>query len=189
MSELALDDDDGNAFVRHLDGVGVPQLVRCEPTSDTSDRSRSPQLLAGSRRLPMTAGGGATDDAQQRAERKVCAELEPGLELIPRPAIHANLSATATLAATNQDSAALLVQIGFGKTECLADPQACAPEQDDQRTEPVTIGTVACRPHHRDDLVDRRRVSRIAKTLVTRSSPVVIAGHRRRRAAMTGSVQ
>jgi hypothetical protein len=63
MSELALDDDEGNAFVRHLDGVGVPQLVRREPTPDTSDRSRSPQLPAGSRRLPVTAGGGATDDA------------------------------------------------------------------------------------------------------------------------------
>ena len=55
MSELALDDDEGNAFLRNLDGVGVPQLVRREPTSDTSDRRRSPQLLAGSRRLPMTA--------------------------------------------------------------------------------------------------------------------------------------
>jgi hypothetical protein len=156
----------------------VPQLVGREPTPDTSDRSRSPQLLAGSRRLPVTAGGGAMDDAQQRADRKVCADLEPGLELIPRPTIHADLSATATLAATNQDSAALLVQIGFGETERLADPQAGAPEQDDQRTEPVTVGTVASRPHHRDDLVDRRRVSRIAKTLVARSSPVVIAGHR-----------
>ena len=63
MSELALDDDEGNAFVRHLDGVGVPHLVRREPTPDTSDHSRSPQLLAGSRRLPMTATGRATADA------------------------------------------------------------------------------------------------------------------------------
>jgi hypothetical protein len=100
-----------------------------------------------------------------------------------------DLSATAALAATNQDSAALLVQIGFGQTERLADPQPGAPEQDDQRTEPVTVGTVASPAHHRDDLVDRRRVSRIAKPLVARRSPVVIAWHRRRGAATTGSVQ
>ena len=30
MSELALDNDQRNAFAGHLDGVGVPELVRGE---------------------------------------------------------------------------------------------------------------------------------------------------------------
>lgn len=33
MAQLALDDDEGDAFVRHLDGVSVPELVGCEATS------------------------------------------------------------------------------------------------------------------------------------------------------------
>ena len=46
MSELALDDDEGNAFFRNLDGVGVPQLVRREPTPNASSHGRVTQLLA-----------------------------------------------------------------------------------------------------------------------------------------------
>ena len=34
VSELPLNHNERDAFVRHLDGVCVPQLVRCEPTPD-----------------------------------------------------------------------------------------------------------------------------------------------------------
>ena len=34
MSELPLDDDQRDAFVRHLNRVGVSELVWCEPTPD-----------------------------------------------------------------------------------------------------------------------------------------------------------
>ena len=45
MPELALDHDERNTFVRHLDRVGVPQLVRREPPSDARCDSRVVQLL------------------------------------------------------------------------------------------------------------------------------------------------
>lgn len=40
MSELALNDDEGNAFVRHLDSVCVPELVGREATSHASFSGR-----------------------------------------------------------------------------------------------------------------------------------------------------
>jgi hypothetical protein len=38
VSELALDDHQGNAFTRHLDGVRVAELVRREPSADPGRR-------------------------------------------------------------------------------------------------------------------------------------------------------
>ena len=35
VAELALDDDEWHAFAGHLNGVGVPELVRCEPSAHT----------------------------------------------------------------------------------------------------------------------------------------------------------
>ena len=40
MTELALNHDQRDALVRHLDRVGVPQLVRREPPSDVRGGSR-----------------------------------------------------------------------------------------------------------------------------------------------------
>jgi hypothetical protein len=40
-----------------------------------------------------------------------------------------------------------------------------------------------------DDLLDRGRIGRVAEAFVARGSSLVIAGHRGRRAAVTGSVQ
>jgi hypothetical protein len=46
MPKLALDDDERNSFVGHLDRVGMPELVGCEPASDTRRGGRVVQLLA-----------------------------------------------------------------------------------------------------------------------------------------------
>jgi hypothetical protein len=46
MSELPLDHDKRDTFVRHLDRVGVSQLVGREPPSHTCGRGRVMQLLA-----------------------------------------------------------------------------------------------------------------------------------------------
>ena len=35
VAELVLDDDEWHAFAGHLNGVGVPELVRCEPPAHT----------------------------------------------------------------------------------------------------------------------------------------------------------
>jgi hypothetical protein len=60
---------------------------------------------------------------------------------------------------------------------------------DDQRANPVAVGTVPDRAHDSDDLLDGRRVGRILLVLVARRAAAVVAGHRRRRAATPGSVQ
>jgi hypothetical protein len=46
MPELALDDDERDALVGHLDRVRVPELVRRESPSDASRGSGVVQLLA-----------------------------------------------------------------------------------------------------------------------------------------------
>ena len=46
MAELALDDDEWDALVGHLDRVGVPQLVRGEPATNTGESGGPSQLLA-----------------------------------------------------------------------------------------------------------------------------------------------
>jgi hypothetical protein len=44
VAELALDDDERHAFVRHLDGVSVAKLVRREAPTNARGRSRAAQL-------------------------------------------------------------------------------------------------------------------------------------------------
>ena len=46
MPELALNHDERNAFVRHLDCVSVPQLMRREPPSHACRSGGTVQLLA-----------------------------------------------------------------------------------------------------------------------------------------------
>jgi hypothetical protein len=53
----------------------------------------------------------------------------------------------------------------------------------------VTVGAIADGLHDRDDLLDGRRIGRVFLALVARRTASVITGHRRRRAAMTSSVQ
>ncbi len=44
MPELSLDDQERNPLAGHLNRIGVPQLVRCEPASDPGYLSRVAQL-------------------------------------------------------------------------------------------------------------------------------------------------
>ena len=46
VAELALDDDQRDAFARHLDGVGVAELVRREAPADAGARRGVAQLFA-----------------------------------------------------------------------------------------------------------------------------------------------
>lgn len=63
VSELALDHNEGNAFVRHLDRVRVSELMRRESTPDTSCSSCVVELLACRRRLPPSSRGRSVDHA------------------------------------------------------------------------------------------------------------------------------
>jgi hypothetical protein len=97
--------------------------------------------------------------------------------LIPSPAVHPHLAAFAALPAPNEHGAAAAVKVALLEGERLADPQARAPEQHDQRAEPVTVGVLADRAHHRDDLLNRRRIGRVPLALVARRAASVIARH------------
>ena len=85
VAKLALDHDEWNAFVRHLDCVSVSQLMRREPSSHSRRVGRVVQLLARGRRLPAASRGRSVDHAQHRADRELATDLEPRLEslLIP----------------------------------------------------------------------------------------------------------
>ena len=70
MPELALDHDQGDAFVRHLDRVRMSKLMRRESTPDTRSSSCVVELPAYRRRLPPSSRGRSVDHAQQRADRE-----------------------------------------------------------------------------------------------------------------------
>src|SRR5450755_2788310 len=116
------------------------------------------QLLSGGRRFPAPSGGRSVDHAQQRADRQLTANLEPWVELLPRPTVHPNLAALAALATADKNRAPGTIEIALLKRERFADPQPSAPEQHDQRPQPVAIGAVTDTTHHCDDLLDGRRV-------------------------------
>jgi hypothetical protein len=46
VAKLALDDDERDAFVGHLDGVGVAQLMGGEASADAGDRGDATQVGA-----------------------------------------------------------------------------------------------------------------------------------------------
>jgi len=117
---------------------------------------------------------------QQDADRELLADLEPWLELLPRPAVHTDLASLAALPATDEHCAAGLVQIALLKSERFADPQPGAPQQHDQRPESVAVGAVTDGAHHGDDLLHRRRVGGVLLALVAWWAPSVVAGHGRR---------
>jgi hypothetical protein len=82
--------------------------------------------------------------------------------LFPAPAVHADLAALAALAAANKDCPAATVKIALSQRERLADPQARAPEHDDQAAQSVSGRAVAGCAHDPDDLLGRRWVGGVA---------------------------
>jgi hypothetical protein len=69
MPELPLDQDQRNAFVCHFDRVGVPELVRREPTPHTRAHSGAVQLLARGRRFPAPTGRRSMNHTKEGADR------------------------------------------------------------------------------------------------------------------------
>ena len=166
MPELPLDDDERNAFARHLDCVRVPELVWRDPASHSCSCGGASEFPAGGRGFRGASGGGAVDHAEERADRETGAEVLPGFELFPCPSVHSDLAALVAFSSADEDSSAAGVHVGLG--ERFADSQPCAPEPDDQRAEPDSIRAGASGRHHGDDLLDGWRVRRVASALVAR---------------------
>lgn len=129
------------------------------------------------------------DHAEDCADRKRAPDLEPWFELLPGPAVHSDCASLAAFPAPHEHGTAAAVKIALLGGERFVDPESCTPEQDDQRAEAVAVRPVASGSHHRDDLLDRRRVGRVLLALVPWRAASVIARHGRRRATVTCGVQ
>jgi hypothetical protein len=115
--------------------------------------------------------------------------LQPRFELAPRPAVHAHLTALSAFPTADENRAAHAVEVGLLKRKGFADSEPRAPKQHDQRAQPSAIRAISDGAHHRDDLLDRRRIRRVSLALVARPAPAVVARHRRRRTTMAGDIQ
>jgi len=101
----------------------------------------------------------------------------------------ADLAAFAALPKTDQDRAAARVKIALGQRQRLADPESRAPQHHDQRAHPQPLRAITRSPHHSDDLLDGRRISRIAQPLIPRRATTVMTRQRRPRTPTTSSIQ
>jgi hypothetical protein len=119
------------------------------------------QLGADRGRGARPAAGRTAQNAEQRADRQPLAELEPGVRLLPGPAVHPDLSPTTALSRTDQNGAAVAVKIGLSQGKRLADPQPGTPEHDDHPTQPYALGRIAGSAHESRAL----RISRQARNL------------------------
>jgi hypothetical protein len=131
----------------------------------------------------------AVDDAEEWADREVEPQVQPRLQLLPAPLVHADLSAAAALAAPDKQRAAAAVQARLAKRQRLVDAQPGPPKHDDHTAQPTSVTAIAGRPHDGDDLLDGRRVGRIAQALVAGRATDVETRHGRRRATSTGTIK
>src|SRR5687768_16512876 len=91
---------------------------RRTPASRATPRSSERAAAAAQGRprvAPLTTQNSGPD-------RQLDPVLEPGLKLLPRPVVHADLAAPAALAAPHQQRTAARVQVGLGQRERLVDP-------------------------------------------------------------------
>ena len=79
VSELALDDDEWDAFAGHLDGVGVAELMWGEPTPHAGSRGGLTEFFPGRSVGPVPSARRPGDDAEQRSDWKLEPCLKPGL--------------------------------------------------------------------------------------------------------------
>ena len=137
----------GTPFARHLDGVGVAELVRRESSPDAGERRRVAQLFARGGRRPAAAAGWSGQDAEQRADGQRDAEVQPLLKLFPGPVVHTDFAAAAALAAADEDRAAAGVEVSLGERERFVDAQPGSPEHDDQPAQAEAVGRGASLAH------------------------------------------
>ena len=93
MSELPLDDRQRDPFVRHLDRVGVPELVWREPSPDPGLGRQPAKLTARRCRRPAATAGWSSEDAEQRTDgqptrcsvqRQTCSHAQSSIPTILR---------------------------------------------------------------------------------------------------------
>ena len=158
MAELPLDDDQRHALASELDGVRVAKLVGREAPPNARLGGGPAQAGAGGRTRPASTARLTVDDAQQRPDGQLDPDVEPRLQFVPAPGVHADLAPAAALAAPDEQRAAALVKIGLGERERFVDAQPCAPQDDDQRAEPAAVRIATGGAHRSDDFLDLGRI-------------------------------
>ena len=92
---------------------------------------------------------------------------------VTTPSGPSDLAALIAFAVAHQQSAAVPVEVGLVERERFADPQPGAPEHYDHAAQPVTVGAITGGTHHRDDLLNGRRIRRIPNPFVARRNTTV----------------
>ncbi|MDP8909800.1 MAG: hypothetical protein M3N47_11965 [Chloroflexota bacterium] len=130
MAELALDDDQRYALAGHLDGVRVT-AARAERSAAARRPVRRRVVAGRARRFDHARPRrGPGDDAKQRADGKFGAGVEPRLELLPGPLVHADLAAAAALAAPHEQRPAPAIEVALVQQQGLVDVKTGAPQHD-----------------------------------------------------------
>ncbi len=167
----------------------MTELVRCEAPSHPRSGSEAAELDPDSGGRPGPTASRSVDHAEQRADRQPLALCHPGAELLEAPLVHADLPPAPALAAADEDRATVWVEIALAERQRLLDAKPATPEDDDHGAQTSAVATTSNLAHHGDDLLDARRVGRIAHSLVAWRSSGVVAGHRRRRATPPGGIE
>jgi hypothetical protein len=185
VTELALNHDQWHPFTRQLDRVRVPELMRRGPATHTRCGGGPAQVRASGGARPHSAAGRTIDDAEQRTDGQLESPLQPRLQFLLSPRVHTHLAAASAFAATDEQRAAAVVEIGFGERERFLNAQPCAPQNDDQPAKPAAVWAIAGSAHDGDDLLHLGWISRVAQTLVAWRAAGVESRHRRGRSTST----
>jgi hypothetical protein len=121
MAEVAMDHNQRHALARHFDRVRVPELVRRKAPADACGHGRPAQVRSRGCAGPVTATRLTVDHTEQRPHGQLDPQLEPRLELLSTPRVHADLAAASALAASNEQRAAAGIEVGLGERERLTD--------------------------------------------------------------------
>jgi hypothetical protein len=165
VAELALDDDQRHAFVGDLDCVRVAELVRSEAPADSGGGSRSAQLGSGGRARPEASAGRPLMTQKSGPMGSSC-RVEPRLQLLPGPFVHADFAPSATFAVADQERAAAMVEIRLAERKRFLDAETGSPEHGDEAARTPGMDSITGGAHDRPDLLDVRWLRRIADALV-----------------------
>jgi hypothetical protein len=160
--------------------VRVAKLMRREAPPDAGDLCRVSLLLSRRGLRPSATAGRSGEHTEQRTDGQLDADVQPLLQLLPGPVVHADFAPAAALAAADEDCAAAWVEVRLGERECFVDAQAGAPEHDDQSAHPQAVRRPTGLSHDGADLLDLRRIGGIPAALVARRPAGVEPRHRRR---------
>jgi hypothetical protein len=93
----------GTALAGELDRVRVTELVRREAAPHAGPGLAQVERLARGAGRPGATTCPAVEHAEQRAYRHLLARLQPGLDVLKAPDVHADLAPAPALAAPHKD--------------------------------------------------------------------------------------